>query len=176
MRQYNKNWLALRNSYISGKRGVVLEGGSRSQKTWSCIDFLIYLFARKVKKVTVNIVKETFASFKTTLYDDFNRRLPDYNIQSVFQEAKEIRTFWIFGNKINLIGTDKVSKFEGLGSDFVWLNEPIPISQYFFDQLEMRCRYFWFMDFNPSVTQHWIFDRLEKREDVVFCHSTFYQR
>ena len=89
-----------------------------------------------------------------------------------FQRLKEVQSFKIFSNKINLIGADQPSKFHGAGCDFFYINEAIPIQQAIFDQLEMRCRRFWFMDYNPSVSDHWIFNRLEKRDDVVFFHST----
>ena len=50
--------------------GIILEGGSRSRKTWSTIEFLIY-YCERNKGKTINILKETFNSFKTTLYNDF---------------------------------------------------------------------------------------------------------
>ena len=47
--------------------GVSLEGSSRSMKTWSSVDFIIYLCAKIETNCTINIIKETYSSFKTTL-------------------------------------------------------------------------------------------------------------
>lgn len=170
---YNKNLKHLIKSLKNGYRGAVLEGSSRSGKTWSSIDFIVYLAARSEKPETLNIIKETYNSFKTTLYEDFNRRLPDFGIYSPFADKQEVTTFNIWNLKINLIGADKPSKFHGAGSDYFWSNESIYISRDVFDQAEMRCRKFWWMDYNPSTSKHYIFDMIIPRKDVSFCKTTF---
>lgn len=173
-RLINPNFLQLRRSLMAGKSGCVLEGGSRSGKTWSGVDFVIYLTARIETACTINIIKETYNSFKTTLYEDFNRRLPQFGIASPFDNVQEKPSFWLMGSKINLIGADKVaSNKHGQGADYVWYNESLDIAKATFDQTEMRCRKFWWMDYNPKFTDHWIFDNVCGREDVDFLKTTF---
>jgi PBSX family phage terminase large subunit len=168
----NKNFRALVNAYKSGIRGVVLEGSSRSGKTWSGIDFQLYLTSYSSERIIINNVRETYNSFKTTLFDDYDKRLNQINLKSPFQN-KDVTTFNLLGNKVNFIGADKVSKFHGMGSDFFFINEALNgIEKSFFDQLEQRCRQLWWLDYNPSASDHWVFD-LEKRPDVVFVKSTF---
>jgi len=171
--EYNKNLLYLIDSYEEGKRGVVLEGGSRSGKTWSCIDFLVGLCAENVNAgYVIFLIKDTYNGFKTTLYNDFNQRFPDYpGLKSPFASVKEVQSFELFGNKIQMLGADKPDKFQSAGCDFFYINEAMPIKKESFRQLEMRCRKFWWMDLNPNATDHWIFD-LEKRPNVGFCRST----
>ena len=168
----NPNLKHLVNSFTK-KRGVILEGSSRSGKTWSSVDFLVYLCSKVEKNATIHIIKETYNSFKTTLFEDFDRRFPMYGIKSPSAGKKELHRFNLFGNTINLLGSDSDSKVHGSGSDYFYINEALPVSQSIFDQYEMRCRKFWWMDYNPSVTQHWIYDRLEKREDVSLLRTTF---
>lgn len=153
--------------------GAVLEGSSRSGKTWSGLDFLIWLASKKIEGKTINIIRETYNSFKTTLYLDFNKRLPMFGLASPFQDVQERSTFKLFGNQVNLIGADKPSKFMGAGCDILWLNEAIHIDQKIFDQAEMRCSDFWFMDYNPEMTEHWIYDNVLKRDNVGFLRTTF---
>lgn len=182
-RQINPNFKYLVKSYteqeykddelIKGKRGVVLEGSSRSGKTFSSIDFIILLCSRFETNCVINIVKETYNEFKTTLYNDFSKRLTDFGLHNPFLDAKEVASFKILGNKINFLGADKPSKFHGAQADFVWYNEPLPISQAIFDQSEMRCKKFWWMDLNPSLTEHWIFNKVIPRNDVGFLRTTF---
>jgi PBSX family phage terminase large subunit len=169
----NPNLIALCKSYNSGKAGQLLEGSSRSGKSWSCIDFIVWLCSTKVQGATINIFRETYNSFKTTLYDDFNQRLPMFGIQSPFQDIQERSMFRLFGNKINLIGADNPSKVMGSGCDFAWFNEMIHIPQSIFNQVEMRCSKFWFGDYNPERVTHWIYDNVAKRPDVGFCKTTF---
>lgn len=156
-----------------GKRGVVLEGSSRSRKTYSIIDFFILLFTRYETNCTLNIIKETYNEFKTTLYDDFNNRLTDFGLDNPFKDKQEVKSFKILGNKINFLGSDKDSKFHGSSCDYFWINEALPVAQSIFDQSEMRCRKFWVMDFNPSVSEHYIFNKVLTRPDVGYLHSTF---
>lgn len=160
------------NDLINGKRGVVLEGSSRSGKTISSIDFIIYLCS-KHDNLIINVVKETYNEFKTTLYNDFSNRLNAFGLDNPFDNAKEVSSFKIFNSKINFLGADKPSKFHGAQCDYLYINEALPISKLIFDQAEMRCKKFWWLDYNPSVTDHWIFNDVIPREDVGYLHSTF---
>jgi len=155
------------------KRGVILSGSSRSGKTWSSVDFIIWLCSIE-SGVTINIIKESYNSFKTTLYDDFNRRLPDFGIASPFSQKQEVQSFRLLGNKINLMGADNPSKFHGASCDYFYINEALDVQQDVFDQLEMRCRKFWWMDFNPKFTDHWIYDKIQSRDDVGYLSTTFH--
>ena len=172
MIRVNPNLTALHDAYVSGKAGCVLEGGSRSGKTFSSIDFLIWLCANH-RDLVIVLVRATYESFKTTLYNDFNKRMPDFGLVSPFYGKKELKTFYIFENKITLIGCDDFAKFQGVSSDIVYFNEAMDIPKEAFDQLTMRCRRFWWMDYNPKFSDHWIYDSVLTRDDVSFFHSTF---
>jgi PBSX family phage terminase large subunit len=172
MRLINKNLRALKYAHDHGMRGVIMEGSSRSGKTISSVDFEIYLASKSKKNLVINNIRETYNSFKTTLFDDFHKRLTDFDIRSPFL-AKDVTTFKLMGHKVNFIGADKIGKVHGMGSDYFYINEALEgIDKPFFDQMEQRCRLMWFMDYNPSASDHWIFD-LEKRSDVIFLKSTF---
>lgn len=172
LRKINKNFHVLRYAEMQGKRGAVMEGGSRSGKTWGGIDKIVYLASHADKPLTVNIIRETYNSFKTTLYDDFNRRLPMLNLVSPFATAKEIQSFFLFGTKINLIGADKLTTMHGVVCDYFWINEGLYVKKEIFDQQEMRCRRFWWMDYNPTTSDHYVYDSIIPRKDVAFIHST----
>lgn len=171
-RDHNGEW---EDVLVAGKRGVVLEGSSRSGKTYSGIDFIIFLCLYEPNPVVINIIKETYNEFKTTLYDDFNERLSYYGLPNPFYK-QEIHSFKINESKINFIGAEKTGKdgkFHGASCDFLYINESLAVAQTVFDQSEMRCRKFWFMDYNPSVTKHYIFDSVVTRPDVGFLRTTF---
>ena len=53
----------------SGYAGYVLEGSSRSTKTWSGVDIIIWLCTDKHKEkgCKINIYRETYNEFKETL-------------------------------------------------------------------------------------------------------------
>lgn len=154
-----------------GYAGYVLEGSSRSSKTWSGVDIIIYLCIVKHKNqgCSINIYRETYNEFKTTLYDDFKRRLDDFGLPNKFKEAEEIKSFKLGKSKVNFLGDGK----HGGGCDYAFFNEAMMIKQSVFDQVEMRCRKFWWMDYNPSFTEHWVFDKILNRSDVGFLRTTF---
>lgn len=153
----------------SGYRGCALEGSSRSGKTWSGVDIIIWLCLYVEKACTVNIYRETYNEFKTTLYDDFKRRLDDYGLANPFHNAKEVKSFRIGKSTIYFLGDGK----HGGGCDYAFFNEIMFINNSVFDQTEMRCRKFWWADYNPSVTDHWFFDKVLSRPDVGFLRTTY---
>jgi phage terminase large subunit len=174
MLQINKNFVHLVKTYEDGHHtGALLEGSSRSGKTFSSIDFIIWLCCNRLNDSTINIVRQTYNSFKTTLYDDFHKRLKDFGLKSPFDTSWNVAQFNIGTNTINFIGADTPTKFEGAGADFWYFNELLDISKIIFDLAEQRCRVFWWGDFNPKATKHWVFDNIMNRNNVSYCHSTF---
>jgi len=149
-------------------RGAELPGSSRSGKTWSGVDIIIWLCLFKETHCTINIYRETYNEFKTTLYDDFKRRLDDFGLPNPFHNAKEIKSFKIGKNVISFLGDGK----HGGGCDYAFFNEVMFIGNALFDQVEMRCRKFWWADYNPSFTDHWFF-KVADRPDVVSLKTTF---
>ena len=159
-----------KDELVAGKRGVALEGSSRSGKTWSGVDIIIFicLFLEKYG-CTINIYRETYNEFKTTLYDDFKRRLDDFGLNNPFHNAKEVKSFKIGKSTIFFLGDGK----HGGGCDYAFFNEMMFIKNSVFDQVELRCRKFWWADYNPSVTEHWFFDKVLSRPDVGFLRTTY---
>lgn len=159
-----------RGELTSGYRGCALEGSSRSGKTWSGVDIIIWLALYYEKNgCTINIYRQTYNEFKTTLYDDFKRRLDSFGLPNPFHAAKEIKSFKISKTTIYFLGDGK----HGGGCDYAFFNEMMFIEQHVFDQTEMRCRKFWWADYNPSVTDHWFFDKVLPRQDVGFIRTTY---
>lgn len=152
---------------IAGYRGFALEGSSRSGKTWSGVDVIIWLCLFVEKNCTINIYRETYNEFKTTLYDDFKRRLQDFELPNPFLVNQEIKQFKIGNNKIYFLGDGK----HGGSCDYAFFNEIMMQKNSVFDQVEMRCRKFWWADYNPSFTDHWFFDKVLKRTDVGFLRT-----
>ena len=117
------------------------------------------------------MIKETYNSFKTTLYDDFNRRLPAFGIRSPFQDKQEVSSFNLLGNKVNLLGADAYK--DGTTCDLFYVNEILDVPKRVFDNAEQRCREFWMGDYNPKANQHWLFDATDFRQDVARLKTTF---
>lgn len=158
---------------VNGSKGVVLEGGARSGKTYSSLYFILYICLHVEETCVINIVRETYNEFKTTLYLDFKKILREFGLPNPFENAKDVQSFYIGKNQINFMGADQPSKVHGATSDYLYFNEMLTIDQAVFKNLTMRCNKFWIADFNPSLTEHWVFNEVITRDDVGHLRSTF---
>jgi len=165
---FDKLWKALNDKQV---RGIVLEGGSRSSKTWSICQALYCLGTQKPQRFAVARFRRTW--IKPTVLDTFKKV---FNSLGEFNEEAFNKTELIYnlhGSTYEFYGLDDSQKLHGIETDLFWLNEAIEISKDSFDQLEQRCKGGkWILDYNPSTDEHWIYDNVLKRPDVVLIHST----
>lgn len=162
------------NAYRSGKYGIyVLEGGSRSSKTRSIIDFIIAYcleFLDQSKRILIARKKATWV--KSSVMYDFIEVLKIYGIYSDKDFNKSDRIYRLYGNEIWFGGLDDPQKIHGFQTDLFWINEAIEAMNDDLDQLEMRTRGFGILDYNPTESEHWIYDKVLKRADCKYIHST----
>lgn len=164
----------------SDKSCFALEGGSRSTKTWSIIQWLLlYCQENRNKGKEITISRDRLTWLKATVFKDFKEVLIKQGWWRDSSHNKSEMTYELLGNEISFIGLDEPAKLHGRKQNIFWINEAIgtPGSAYnptkdVFDQLEMRTTEGWFMDYNPKVTSHWIYDSVLTRPDVHFIHST----
>lgn len=156
-----------------GSKIIVLEGGSRSSKTWSIFQYFIIL-ALSNSGLTFRIAREKFTWVKETLLKDWQDITTAYNlpVSPTINKNRPDQTYELNGNQFIFIGLDDPQKLHGLKQDYFWINEAIEATIKDFDQLEMRTNTQGIVDYNPSVTDHWIYDRVIPREDATFIHST----
>jgi len=76
------------------------------------------------------------------------------------------------GSKLEFFSLDDSQKIRGRKRDLLWCNEANELSFEEFNQLNFRTSEKLFFDFNPSDTEHWLYDLLEK-EDATLVHSTY---
>lgn len=171
----NPNFLELISSFRAGNTGAILEGSSRSGKTWGSIDFLDWLAATEQKNLVINCIRETYNSFKTTLFNDIRKRTTQFGAHCRLHDVEEVHSMRLFGSRINFLGADKPSKFEGATCDVAYFNELIDIPRPIFDLQEQRTQLFWVGDYNPKATDHWLYNSVIPRADVSFLKTTFEQ-
>lgn len=182
----NPNYIFLQNAIknqkynskdelIAGYRGCTLEGSSRSGKSWSGVFIIIWICLYYDTNCDINIYRETFTSFQTSLYDDFKRALDLFELPNPFHNAKEVELLRIGKCRIRFIGCNNLGVSHGAGCDYAFYNEMMFIPKGIFDQSEMRCRKFWWCDYNPSFTEHYVFNSIVPRSDVGFLRTTFNQ-
>ena len=160
-------WQAINDKSV---RGIVLEGGSRSSKTWSICQALYCIGTQTQARFAIARLRRTW--IKPTVLDTFKKvfgSLGEFN-EEAFNKTE--LTYQLYGSSYEFYGLDDSQKLHGIETDYFWLNEAIEVSKDSFDQLEQRCRGKWILDYNPSTDEHWIYDNVLKRPDVRLIHST----
>lgn len=170
---------ALKRDGQAAPRWVLLEGSARSGKTWAIFCALITAAANPAPfgrdKLRINVFRAYEATCSDTLVPDFLEILGKYGLFAAGTWRKMGKTFtFANGSTIAFRGTDEAQKLQGFKSDITWFNEAMEVSDDARSQLEMRTTLFCVADWNPSATEHWIFDRVLTSEgDYLYCHSTF---
>jgi phage terminase large subunit len=121
----------------------------------------------------VSIVRKSFPSLRSTVMRDMIDILNELNI---YNSDRHNRTenIYTFDNeaKIEFFSLDDPQKIRGRKRDVLWANEANELGFEEFNQLNFRTAEKLFFDFNPSDSEHWLYDVLNK-EDATLVHSTY---
>lgn len=166
----------LEKAYSAGLYNVfVLEGGSRSSKTYSIIQFWLQYALQNQDKQNRVIVSRLKATWLTaTVLKDFIDILKDYNLYDKKYHNKSVGAgvYTLYTTEFWFLGLDDEQRIHGMKSDAFWINEAVEASFDDYAQLMQRCSGFAILDYNPSYDEHWIYDKLCKRERTCYMHST----
>lgn len=151
----NPNFLHLKRS-VPDNRFTLLQGGTRSGKTFSTIYYFIWLCS-EYEGLEIDICRSTFAALKSTVWKDFKNVLNKHNIYSPLNHNKTDKYYNLNGNIISYYGTDDPQKVHGRSRDILWLNEANQLDEETIDQLFPRTRHRVIMDYNPALPlEHWL--------------------
>lgn len=143
-------------AYRDGFRGVDSRGGTRSTKTYSALQFLVFLAVGLACKKIISVVSETLPHLKKGAIRDFERILQDEHIisGSLRDDARWNATdcFFTFasGTIIEFFSADAPGKVHGPSRDILFINEGQNIRWETANQLMIRTREFVIVDYNPT--------------------------
>lgn len=143
-------------AYRDGYRGVDSRGGTRSTKTYSALQFLVFLAVGLTRKLVISVVSETLPHLKKGAIRDFDRILQDEGIiaGSLRDDARWNATdnFFTFasGTIIEFFSADAPGKVHGPSRDIIFINEGQNIRWETANQLMIRTREFVIVDYNPT--------------------------
>ena len=143
-------------AYRDGLRGVDSRGGTRSTKTYSALQFLVFLAVGLARKLVISVVSETLPHLKKGAIRDFERILQDEGIigGSLRDDARWNATdcFFTFasGTIIEFFSADAPGKVHGPSRDILFINEGQNIRWETANQLMIRTREFVIVDYNPT--------------------------
>ena len=162
---FEKNWEAT-------TKIIVNQGGTRSGKTYSLLQLLI-VNSYQTKGKVYSIVRKSLPSLKMTAYRDFFEILNNLGVYDEKFHNKSDYTYTLNGNLFEFISLDQPQKKRGARRDFLFCNEANELTWEDFFQLLVRTTEKIWIDYNPSDSFHWIYDRLLTRDDVTYIQSTY---
>ena len=156
----------------SKKRFRVLQGGSRSGKTYAICQYIIYLLTSSKKPLVISIIRKTLPALKGSIQRDFLHILEQVNMYWSGIHNKAENTFRYKKHLVEFISVDQPIKIRGRKRDIAILNEANELWLEDFRQINMRSECV-IMDYNPSDPMHWIYDEILPREDCDMWISTY---
>lgn len=163
---------ANKNAYEEGYPVICNEGGSRSGKTYSIIQLLVYLALNK-PNTRISVVSHSLPHIKKGAYRDFKTIMEKWDLwdESEFRYTDFIYTFKN-GSYIELFGLEDPDKAKGPARDILFINEANLVSKALYDQLLIRTTGQVFLDWNPADFVSWVYDIADDPESKRI-HSTY---
>lgn len=157
----------------SDKRFRVHQGGTRSGKTYACVQFLAYLLRSSEKPLIISIIRKTLPALKGSVQRDFIQVMEQLGMYYQGTHNKAENTFKFKDHIVEFLSVDDSQKIRGRKRDIAYLNEANELHLEDFRQINMRTTGFIIMDFNPSDPIHWIYDEIIPREDCDTWITTY---
>ena len=157
----------------SDKRITVEQGGSRSGKTYNILIWIIFYYSTNNEDKTVTICRKTFPSLRASVMRDFLEILKRFDIYDERFHNKTNNEYELNGNLIEFISLDQPQKIRGRKRDLLYINEANELYFEDWQQLVMRTTGKVIIDYNPSDSFHWIYDRVIPRDDCEFFQTTY---
>jgi phage terminase large subunit len=155
------------------KRFVLSVGSSRSSKTYSMMQWIIYYCLQNQNQAKyISIVRKSFPSLRRTVYREFIDMIKEYGIYDQKKHNKTEHKVDVFGNWVEFFSLSDSQKIRGAKRDILYLNEANEVDYESAQQLFLRTSERVFMDENPSDVWHWSM-KYQHRDDCDYIHSTY---
>lgn len=154
-------------------RYIDSEGGARSSKTISALQFLVMLASTDKEPTITSVVSETMPHLKRGAVRDFQSEAVMGDGWDVAAWNKTAMTYaFPNGSIIEFFSADSPSKVHGPQRHRLFLNEAQNIPWETARQLFVRTSEFILYDYNPTHP-FWAHDRVQPRDNCIHIHSTY---
>lgn len=157
----------------SNKKIVVEQGGTRSGKTYNILLWIIFHYCAKYTGKTITIARKTFPAVRSSVMRDFFDILKQHELYNEDLHNKSNSEYVLNGNLVEFVSLDQPQKIRGRKRDLAFLNEANELTFEDWQQIVFRTNGRIILDYNPSDSFHWIYDRVIPREDADFYQTTY---
>lgn len=169
--KFNPNFIFIEQQ-IKSKRIIALQGGTRSGKTYSALQWIIRTCCN-YSGLTISVVRKTLPALKSSAMRDFFELLGSVGLYNELDHNKTENTYLLNGNLIEFFSVDNPQKIRGRKRDILFINEANEIDIEDWRQLLLRTSGKVIIDYNPSDFEHWIYDQVLTREDCGLLVTTY---
>ena len=148
----------------SQKKIIVEQGGTRSGKTYNILLWIIFYYCGRNIGKTITIARKTFPAARSSVMRDFLEILKAAEIYREENHNKSSHEYMLNGNRVEFISMDQPQKIRGRKRDLAFLNEANELTFEDWQQIVFRTSDRIILDYNPSDTFHWIYDRVMPRD------------
>jgi phage terminase large subunit len=157
----------------SDKRIIVEQGGTRSGKTYNILLWLIFYYTERNTDKTITICRKSFPSLRASVMRDFFDILRNHDLYREEFHNKSSHEYHLNGNLVEFISLDQPQKIRGRKRNLLYINEGNELFYEDWQQLVFRTDGRIIIDYNPSESFHWIYDKVVPRDDCDFYQTTY---
>lgn len=147
--RYTRVFEEIMRAWLGGKRGILLQGGTRSTKSWAAMQFIDEVSKAAVDPLLTSVISESLPHLKLGVIRDF------FNIKMELQEnsPRWSRSEFIYRYPKALLefwGADNAGKAAGPTRDILFVNEGNNVPWSIVEAAAVRTTKFIIVDWNPT--------------------------
>lgn len=160
------------------KKIVIMQGGTRSGKTYNTLLWLIFSYCQKYSNKTITIFRATYPALRATVMRDFFDILNKYELYNEANHNKSNSEYRLNGNLFEFVSIDQASRLKGRKRNIAFLNEANEFSYSSYSQVLFRTvgtegAPSIILDYNPSDEYSYIYTKIKTRDDAAFHITTY---
>lgn len=168
---YNPNLLFLHNEF-KNYRYFVMQGGTRSGKTFATLQFL-WRNLNAYTGVRYSVVRATLNALKATTLVDFVEIGQEAGLYTQNRHNLTNNIYKHKGNVVDFFASDDDEKVRGRKRDVLYINEAPEVNWEIVKQFQFRTTSKIIIDYNPSYPESWVYDKILTRDDCAFIRTTY---
>ena len=166
------NFKEVCRAWRDGKKGILLEGGTYSSKTWGALQALIHLAEIAKGKLDIDIVSESIPHLKGGCLKDFFNILGERQENNpYFNQTDHIYRRPGWRGVTTFLSADN-NKALGMRRDILFINEGDTLSWEIAKELISRTNRFCIIDWNPR-SEFWAHEYYLNDPKWAYCHTTY---
>lgn len=160
------------------KKIVIMQGGTRSGKTYNTLLWLIFSYSQKYTGKTITIFRATYPALRATVMRDFFDILNKYDLYNEAHHNKSNSEYRLNGNLFEFVSIDQASRLKGRKRNLAFLNEANEFNYSSYSQVLFRTvgtegAPSLILDYNPSDEYSYIYTKVKTRDDAAFHITTY---